>query len=294
MPATTQTDRTLPIMSFLSRLKRPEPFTTVELRPPRRDLEQGLSMDSWMDMHRAVGRLVERDTALFFTDNAVGAREEENLHHLVSNLDPEVPRQRICPFLTAKHSLEYCLWYADRAVAEGHSALAVLGGDTSVGAERCLPHAYLLRQKIRQRHPRLALGGWANPYYDPAAQVGYLTADDFTADFFLTQVVNHHELENVERFVRELADRGCELPGMFGVFYYRSANPKTLSILSRFLPVPAEAITREFAAGASADEICARTIRGLRAVGVNRVYISNLDPADAPERLEAIAEAVGR
>ena len=101
-------------------------------------------------------------------------------------------------------------------------------------------------------------------------------------------------MENVERFVKELAGRDCKLPGVFGVFYYRSANPKTLSILSRFLPVPAEAITREFAAGASADEICARTIRGLREVGVNRVYISNLDPADAPERLEAIERAVGR
>jgi hypothetical protein len=245
-----------------------------------------------MDMRRAVERMVERDTALFFTDNAVGAREEENLHHLVSNLDADVSRERICPFLTAKHTLEYCLWYADRAVSEGHSALAVFGGDTSVGPERCLPHAYLLRQKIRQRHPQLALGGWANPYHDAVAQVGYLTAEDFTADFFLTQVVNHHELENVERFVRELADRGCDLPGVFGVFYYRSANPKTLSTLSRFLPVPAEAITKEFATGASADEICARTIRGLRDLGVNRVYVSNLDPEDAPERLEAIERAV--
>jgi hypothetical protein len=107
-------------------------------------------------------------------------------------------------------------------------------------------------------------------------------------------VVNHHELEYVERFMAELAGRETELPGVFGVFYYRSANPKTLSILSRFLPVPAEAITKEFATGASADEICARTIRGLRAVGVNRVYISNLDPVDAPERLEAIEKAVGR
>ena len=281
-------------MSFLERLKRPEPFTTVELRPPRRDLEGGLSMDSWMDMRRAVERMVERDTALFFTDNAVGAREEENLHHLVSNLDADVSRERICPFLTAKHSLEYCLWYADRAVSEGHSALAVFGGDTSVGPERCLPHAYLLRQRIRQRHPQLALGGWANPYHDAVTQVDYLTAENFTADFFLTQVVNHHELENVERFVKELADRGCDIPGVFGVFYYRSANPKTLSNLTQFLPVPAEAITKEFATGASADEICARTIRGLRDVGVDRVYVSNLDPEDAAERLEAIETAVGR
>jgi len=281
-------------MSFLTRLQQSDPFVTVELRPPRRDLEQGLSMDSWMDMRRAVERLVDRDTALFFTDNAVGAREEENLNHLVSNLDADVSRERICPFLTTKHTLEYCLWYADRAVVEGHEALTVLGGDQSVGPARCLPHAYLLRQEIRARHPHIALGGWANPYHPPQEQVGYLTDEDFTADFFLTQVVNHHEIEVVERFLTEARTRGLEYPGVFGVFYYRSANPKTLSILSRFLPVPAEAITEEFAAGATADEVCARTIRALHDVGVDRVYISNLDPGDAAERLESIVEAVGR
>ena len=31
------------------------------------------------------------------------------------------------------------------------------------------------------------------------------------------------------------------MPGIFGVFYYRSANPKTLEMLKQFLPVPAEA-----------------------------------------------------
>ena len=94
--------------------------------------------------------------------------------------------------------------------------------------------------------------------------------------------------------MKELADRDCDIPGVFGVFYYRSANPKTLSNLAQFLPVPAEAITKEFATGASADEVCARTIRGLRDVGVDRVYVSNLDPVDAAERLEAIERAVGR
>ena len=249
-------------------------------------------MDSWMDMRRAVERLVDRDTALFFTDNAVGTREEENLHHLVSNLDADVSRERICPFLTTKHTLEYCLWYVDRAVAEGHSALTVLGGDTSVGASRCVPHAFMLREKIRHRHPDLALGGWANPYHDAGEQVGYLLADDVTADFYLTQIVNHHELDVVERFVKEAGRRRLEMPGVFGVFYYRSASPKTLSILQQFLRVPAAEVTREFESGASADEICARTIRELRSMGVNKVYVSNIDPGDAPERLRAIERLV--
>jgi 5,10-methylenetetrahydrofolate reductase len=279
-------------MTLLSRLQQPDSLIALELRPPRKDLESGLSMDSWMDMRRAVERLVDRDTALFFTDNAVGTREEENLHHLVSNLDAEVSRELISPFLTTKHTLEYCLWYADRAAAEGHSAITVLGGDTSIGPERCVPHAYILRQKIRARHPELGLGGWANPYHDASEQVGYLIADDVAADFYLTQIVNHHELDVVARFVDEAGRRGLDIPAVFGVFYYRSANPKTLSILQQFLRVPAEEVTREFESGTTPDEICARTIRGLRDLGVDKVYVSNLDPGDAPERLRAIERLV--
>ena len=33
---------------------------------------------------------------------------------------------------------------------------------------------------------------------------------------------------------------------------------------------------QEFAEGATPDEICARTIRALRAAGVKHVYVSNL------------------
>jgi hypothetical protein len=280
-------------MTLAERLRATEPLIAVELRPPRAELEQGLSMDSWMAMHRALSRLIRRDTALFLTDNAVGAREEENLHHLGCNLEEDVPKDRICPFLTAKHTLEYCLWYVDRATAAGHSALTVLGGDRSVGAPRCLAHAYLLRQKIRERHPTLALGGWANPYDDAGAQVGYLLDAGVTADFYLTQIVSHHLLGPVERFRAEAERRGLDLPAAFGVFYYRSANPRTLATLARFMRVPAAEITRDFERGRAADEICARTIRALRDIGIRHVYVSNFKPDDAPERLEAIRALVG-
>jgi len=278
--------------TLAERLHEKAPLIAVELRPPRAELEQGLSMDSWMGMHRALSRLVHRDTALFLTDNAVGAREEENLHHLGCNLDEGVPKERLCPFLTAKHTLEYCLWYVDRAVTAGHSALTVLGGDKGVGAPRCLPHAYLLREKIRRRHPDLALGGWANPHDDAEEQVGFLLDDRVTADFFLTQIVSHYDLAPVERFHTVAVERGLGLPGVYGVFYYRSANPKTLATLARFMRVPAVEITRDFARGLSADEICARTIRALRGIGIRHVYVSNLRPDDAPERLEAIRALV--
>jgi len=280
-------------VNLLSRLAAPAPLLAVELRPPRAALAQGLTMDAWMAMHRAVRRLVAGDTVLFLTDNAVGAREEENLHHLASNLEQDVPFDRICPFLTTKHSLEYCLWFAARAEARGHSAITVLGGDTSVGPPRCLPHAYLLRQRIKERHPSLALGGWANPRRDAAAQVGYLLDEGAAADFYLTQIVSHHDLGPITRFVREAEAKGLALPGIFGVFYYRSANPATLARLAQFLPVPAEGVARDFAGGLSADEVCARTVRALHELGVTRFYVSNLKPDDAPERLAAIRALAG-
>jgi len=277
-------------VTLLERLRSPEPLLAVELRPPRAALAHGLTMDAWMAMHRAVRRLVASDSVLFLTDNAVGAKEEENLHHLASNLEEEVSFDRICPFLTAKHTLEYCLWYADRAAARGHQAIIAVGGDKTGGPERCVPHAYLLRQRIKARHPTLALGGWANPARDAKEQVGHLLDPAAAADFYLTQIVSHHEIGKAEAFVREA--RKLEIPGIFGVFYYRSANEKTLRSLARFLPVPVDELLRDFAQGLSADEICARTIRALANLGVTHVYVSNLRPDDAPEKLAAIRSLV--
>ena len=56
------------------------------------------------------------------------------------------------------------------------------------------------------------------------AQVGHLMADRATAEFYLTQIVSHHSRPQVERFLDEADRRGLTLPGLFGVFYYRSAN----------------------------------------------------------------------
>jgi hypothetical protein len=172
----------------------------------------------------------------------------------------------------------------------------VLGGDRSVGPARCVDHAWQLRHLIREHVPDLSLGGWANPHADPAAQVGYLSEPRFSASYFLTQVVSHHDLAALDRFQQELERQRADMPGLYGVFYYRSATPSTLKTLGRFLPVPAEAITREFAAGATADDIAARTIRALRGVGVRHVYVSNLPPGRARQTLQrilALAEQVG-
>jgi 5,10-methylenetetrahydrofolate reductase len=234
------------------------------------------SIDVWIDMYHAMERLARRDTVIFLTDNAVGQAEEENLSHLSGNLPEEVDRRRVVPFLTSKHSIEYCHMYANRAAESGFDAITVLGGDQSVGPPRCVPHALELRGSIRRRVPELRLGGWANPHRDPAGQAGFVTSREFEIDFYLTQIVSHHRLDVVERFLEEVERRDSKTPAVFGVFFYRSARAETLRWLSRFFPVPVEDLERDFGRGMSPVEICATTIRALRRIGAEKVYLSNL------------------
>ena len=121
----------------------------------------------------------------------------------------------------------------------------------------------------------------------------YLLEPSFTAEFYLTQVVSHHRVGSVERFVRECERAGVALPGMFGVFFYRSANPRTLAALSQFLPVPVEELTAEFAAGATAGARSARARSARSAdVGARHFYISNLPLSPAPATLSRILALV--
>ena len=264
------------MVSILERLQSESSLVAAELRPPRAELETTASMDAWIDTYHAVRSLTRGGTPVLLTDSAVGLKEEDNLRHLVNNLGTDVPRASIVPFLTCKHPLQYCIAYADRAVQSGFEALVVLGGDKNVGPPRCLEHAWQLREEIRKHQPTLALGGWANPHANVVEQVAHLLDANANAEFYLTQIVSHHSWQSVAAFVDEGAKRNLTAPGMFGVFYYRSANPKTLSALGSFLPVPAAELTEEFAAGATPEEICARTIRALRAAGAQHFYVSNL------------------
>lgn len=265
---------------------------SVELRPPRAELDAAAGRDAWIDTHHAVRGLVRDGTFVFLTDSAVGAREEHNLRHLVINLGTDVPRDRVVPFLTTKHTLDFCLSYAERAWAEGFRSLVVLGGDRSVGPPRCVHHAWELRKLIREHVPGLSLGGWANPHADATTQVGYMADGEFHGEYFLTQIVSHHDLPAIDAFLAEYARRGVTLPGVFGAFYYRSANPKTLKTLQQFLSVPAEQLSREFVEGASPELVCARTIRALKSAGVRHIYVSNLPVAGARRTLEKILALV--
>lgn len=267
----------------------PDPIlVSAELRPPRAELQMHEGMDAWIDTYHTVRRLTREGTFVFLTDSAVGTPEEDNLRHLVTNLGSDAPRERAVPFLTTKHPLDYCLAYADRAVQQAFPALVVLGGDKHVGTPRCVEHAWQLRAAIRERQPDLVLGGWANPHADASWQADLLASPEFTGEFFLTQIVSHHHATRVEQFVRASEARGVVAPGVFGVFFYRSANPKTLAMLREFLPVPVDGLRDDFDRGLSAVDVCALSIRTLVRAGARRFYVSNLPISRASQTLAAI------
>ena len=282
-----------PAPDLLTALRSGGSVIAAELRPPRAELAMREGMDAWIDTYHAVKGLTRRGTFVFLTDSAVGTEEEDNLRHLVINLGHDVPRERVVPFMTVKHTLHYCLSYAERARQNGFPALVVLGGDKTLGVPRCVEHAWELREMIRGRDTSLALGGWANPHADAERQADFLTAPSLNAEFYLTQVVSHHHAAQVHRFVEVTRRRGVSLPGVFGVFYYRSANPRTLAALKGFLPVPVEELTREFERGDTAEAICARTIRTLADAGARHFYISNLPVGRAQAVLTAILDKAG-
>ena len=265
----------------------------VELRPPRAELESAEGMDAWIDTYHAIRSLTRHDVRVMVTDSAVGAQEENNLRHLVNNLGDTVNRRQIVPFLTTKHSLDFCLAYADQTVQNGFPSLVVLGGDKHVGRPRILEHAWQLRQLIRQRHPELELGGWANPIANPQGQIDFLLDPHVNADFYLTQIVSHHQANEIGAFLEAGRQGGLVMPGVFGVFYYRSANVKTLEMLSQFLPVPVEALKAEFASGATPIEVCARTVRSLIDLGAEHIYVSNLPAKKTAATLTAILDKAG-
>jgi hypothetical protein len=277
---------------FVERLRGDEPTMTVELRPPRSGLSRGGAMDMWIDLSHAIRGLAARDAFLMLTDSAVGQEEEENLQHLTANLANEVEPWRVVPFLTCLHPLDYCLRYGDRAWARGVESLTVTGGDRVRGTDRCVPHGYMLRRRLRERTMGLSLGGWVNLHRPVAEQIGFATAPEFEADYYLTQVVSHHDLARAERWLAGAEREGFEIPGSFGVFYYRNGRRTVLERLSRFFPVPVEAVASAFEAGVTPERHCAETIVALRRLGAAHAYLCNLAPHTAATRFDRIMSEV--
>ena len=277
-----------PQATLLEALAGQTPTRTVELRPPRRELTGPGSVDAWIDVNRSVRGLLDAGRFVLFTDAAVGALEEESLQHLRANLGQHADLSRIVPFLTCKHTLDYCLLFAQRAEAVGIGAITVAGGDQGVGPPRCVPRSRDLRRLIRDETPGVRLGAWVNPYKDPVEQIELLLDPEHYAEYYVTQVVSHHWLEPVDRFLNEAAKRGLTMPGLVGVFFYRSASERTFDRLEAFIPVPRGELATEFASGASAEEVCARTLRALTGRGIEKTYISNLGTRAVCRQLEEI------
>jgi hypothetical protein len=280
-------------LDLVDRLRAPRRLFAVELRPPRRG-SRGNELERWIDLYHAVRRLTADDCLVLTTDSAVGEREEESLRHLQANLGPDADLSRVLPFLTVKHPLDYCLRFPERALAAGHRGLVVLGGDQADGVPRCVAHAAELRRELRRRLPGLALGGWANPHRDPDWQVELLARDADHTDFHLTQVVSHHDLARLERFLAARERAALKTPLLVGVFFYRSGRAGTLAALEQLLPVPAAALQREFLVeGLSAVEVCRRTLDALGSLGLDRIYLCNLPPPQAPALLARLREPAG-
>jgi 5,10-methylenetetrahydrofolate reductase len=279
-------------MSLLKSLLDPKRFLlNVEMCPPRMDLPLEESVDAWIDSNQLMRKITSLGRFVFMTDGAIGRREEPNLRHVTINLGSEADRSRIIPILTTKHTLEYCLEFAKRSYTLGFTSLVVLGGDKSDDTPRCVEHAYELRRLIRQTVPGITLGGWASPH-GGRRQVEFILHPEYSADFYMAQIVSHYQTRALDDFLNETVRLGVRIPGIFGVFYYRSASPRTFSLLSNFFPIPVEELRRDFESKVSPEEICALSVHALLQRGVKNVYISNLPMATASKKLSHIEARV--
>ena len=95
-------------------------------------------------------------------------------------------------------------------------------------------------------------------------------------------------------FSRRPAGGVSRYPGVFGVFLYRSANPGTLAGVGGIIPGAGGRAHREFEAGLSPEEICAKTVRALREIGADKVYLSNLGFDQVDTRYRRIHELASR
>ena len=135
------------------------------------------------------------------------------------------------------------------------------------------------------------LGGWASPH-GGKRQVEFMLDPEFSADFYLAQIVSHYQTRAIDEFLNETERLGVKIPGIFGVFYYRSASPKTFTMLSKFLPVPVEELQRDFAASVHPEEICALSVHALLQRGAKNIYVSNLPMASATQTFGRIETRV--
>ena len=272
---------------LVDRLRGPGPLVTVELRPPRSGLSAAEGMDTWIDLNHSIRNLALKDIFVFLTDDAVGSREEENLGHLAANVGSDVPLSRLVPFLTCKHTIEHSLLYADRAHSLGFEALTVVGGDTSVGPPRCVPHSYMLRQRIRERQPGLSLGGWANPL------VIHESKSSTSARPISRPTSTSHKSCHTTAWIGSRRSSKSAIAEVWMSRAYSASSITGVPIRvrsggwgssSRFPPRSWPANSKL----APRREVLAKTLDALRAAGAEKVYISNLGHRRVLDRLAKV------
>ena len=277
---------------LLERLRDSSPLVTVEIRPPRGGMDPSETIDVWIDLHHSVRRLLKEERFVFVTDNAVGADEEENLAHLAANLGEEVDLRRVVPFLTCKHTLDYCLMYAARAGSARIEALTVLGGGPLCWPTARGPACLSVEGDDSGAGARARVGRLGQP---PPLRIG-------AGGFPGIRVIRGQVLSDPGRVASQSGPGRCPArrkgaPRGGGAGRLRrlplpERQPDHVGEARRIFPRPAQALTREFGAGATAEEVCARTIRALRDAGADKVFVSNLGWRGAADRLGRILDLV--
>ncbi len=203
----------LALMRLLDAMRGDTPVIAAELRPPRAELDAAEGMDAWIDTYHAVRSLTRQGIRVFLTDSAVGTQEENNLRHLVTNLGNDVARSHVVPFLTSKHSLEFC------AVVRGAGSAARLRFAGGARRRQDRRPAALRRTRLgtARRNPSSASRACrsaAGPTRrrTRSRQVDFLVDPNFTGEYYLTQIVSHLESRAGAAFLDESRRREVDHP----------------------------------------------------------------------------------
>jgi hypothetical protein len=104
--------------------------------------------------------------------------------------------------------------------------------------------------------------------------------------------VSHHDIEHGCAVHPGCQPTRRKAAGTLRGVLLQEREPADAGGIGRVYSGPAEGLAREFAAGATAEEICARTIRALLDVGARHFYISNLPIGRAQQVLANVLEKV--
>ena len=234
---------------------------SVELRPPRAELDAAAGMDAWIDTYHAVSGLVaRRDVRVPHRQRRRRARRTQPA---ASRHQPRHGRaarsRRAVPDDEALAASSACRTPSARG-RKASGRWSCSAATRSVGPPRCVD----ARVAAARGDPRARAGALARRLGESARRSGDAGGLSRRRALHRRVLPDAGRLASRRRgrssaFCEELdAAAASTLPGIFGVFYYRSANPKTLETLKQFLPVPVEGLTRGVRGGRDAGRRSAR------------------------------------